>query len=147
MEIMLSQEDYRYVAEAISSDLKISYRIRDTAKILADQIRAGACHTVDSLTVGTMAAGRAEDAILEELVVQVLVGTEIVTERHSHEKYKMREYKACEGRRIADTIFDERRKDLIDETRRQWMEFQEWKQARAKSNTPPQAARKGKGGK
>lgn len=144
-EIVMNTEDFRHIAEAVVNYRKGRDRIEAAIPIVADHMKAGRYHVVDSLAAGEHAKWDAEDALLRELVVQVLVAVQIVMEQKSHIKYKMREDASCAAKNRSDEIFESRKDDLIQEEENEWFAFNNWRQQQAQGNTEIKV-KKSKGG-
>ncbi len=142
-EIVINSEDFRHVAKAVANYRKGRDRLEDSVLIVADHIRAGRRHIVDSLASGEAAKWDADDALMAELVTQVLVAVQIVFENKSHVRYRVREAKECEARRIADAIFEERKQEMVDAEMDEWLAFQAWRQ---RKSTEARSNAKKKGG-
>ena len=143
-EIMINSEDFRHVAEAVVNYRNGRDRLEDSVLVIADHIRVGRRHIVDSLSSGESAKWNADDALMKELVTQVLVAVQIVMENKSHVKYRIREAKADEARRIADTLFNENKERLVNAERDEWLEFNTWRQQKANGGKKGKTKTKGR---
>jgi len=109
--LQVNQRDYRYVAEAISSDYYMSQRIESLAELLCDMKRHANNFRVDSLMCGDMAVHRAKDAIFNALVVSILIAAEAKTCYQAFMKYREMEEAACDGRKKVDLKYRAQEKD------------------------------------
>ena len=131
MKIIIEQGDFHAISEAISHDWKLSNRIKDTARVLARHIDCDRNHSVDCLMVGSIATANATEAILKELIIQILVGVEIVTERGSHIKHKeILDGITIATRMVNDTFTDEHKKNVIDMIYQEKRDFEDFKKVR-----------------
>lgn len=144
-EIVMNCEDFRHIAKAAANYRKGRDRLEDTVLALADHIRNGRRHVVDSLAAGEHVKWNADDALMEELIVQVLVAVEIVCENKTHVKYRLRETMMSEARKRADEMFESRKDELIKAERDEWLAFNSWRQQQAQRNTEVEV-KKSKGG-
>lgn len=127
MKIIIEQSDFHAISRAIALDWKLSHRIKDTVSVLANHIKNDSRHSLDSLMVGSIATGNATHALLRELITQVLVGVEIVTERGSHIKHKeVLDAVADATAKIEKSFDDERRKQVMDSLREEKDAFEEF---------------------
>lgn len=131
MKIIIEQSDFLAIAEAISHDWGLCDRIKDTARVLARHIDIGRNHSVDCLMVGSVATSNATEAILKELITQILVGVEIVTERGSHIKHKeILNGITLATKMVNDTFTDEHKKNVIDMLYQEKRDFEDFKRIR-----------------
>ena len=138
-------EDFRHIAKAASNYRNGRDGLEDTVLALADHIRNGRRHIVDSLAAGEHVKWNADDALMEELIVQVLVAVQIVCENKTHIKYRLRETMMSEACKRADELFESRKDELIKAERDEWLAFNSWRQQQAQRNTKVEV-KKSKGG-
>lgn len=144
-DIVMNCEDFRHIAKAASNYRNGRDRLEDTVLALADHIRNGRRHIVDSLAAGEHAKWNADDALMEELIVQVLVAVQIVCENKTHVKYRLRETMTSEACKRADELFESRKDELINAEHDEWLAFNSWRQQQAQRNTKVEV-KKSKGG-
>ena len=142
-EIVINSEDFRHVAEAVVNYRRGLDRIEDSVLVIADHIRAGRRHVVDSLGAGESAKWNADDALMKELVTQVLVAVQIVMEDKIHVKYRMRETMSSEAKKRADEMFENRKDELISAEQDEWLAFNTWRQQRSTVRTTRKSKSKG----
>ena len=130
-EIVINAEDFRHVAKAVVNYRNGRDRIDDSVLVVADHIRAGRRHIVDSLSSGEHAKWEADDALMAELVTQVLVAVQIVVENKSHVKYRMRETMACEAQKRSDELFESKKNEIIRAEQDEWLAFNEWRRRKS----------------
>ena len=126
--IVLSEDTFRHAAKAVAHYQKGCDRIKDTILIIADHIRASRRHVCDSLGAGQSANWRADDALLEELVVQVLVALEISCSDHKHDvKYRLVEAAENEAAKAVLEEFESNKHELVMSAQHEYLEFLQWK--------------------
>lgn len=126
--IVLSEDTFRHAAKAVAHYQKGCDRIKDTILIIADHIRASRRHVCDSLGAGQSANWRADDALLEELVVQVLVALEISCSDHKHDvKYRLVEAAENEAAKAVLEEFENNKHELVMSAQQEYLEFLQWK--------------------
>lgn len=131
MKIIIEQSDFHAIASAISCDHKLSDRIKDTARVLAKHIDNSRYHTVDCLMVGSIATSNATVAILKELITQILIGVEIVTEHGSHIKHKEILHAITHAtKKVNDVFTDKHKKNIMDMLCQEKLDFEEFKKVR-----------------
>ncbi len=131
-EIVIDSENLRYVVEAVANYRTGRDRIEATVLTMADHIRNGRRHSLDSLMSGSMSTCRANDIMFEELVTQVLVAAQIVQDQKMDIKYQMIAEARCEAYKKATEAFERDKDNLVRDSRKAWLEFQEWKQTQEK---------------
>lgn len=126
--IVLDEDTFRHAAKAVVNCRTGCDRIKDTILIIADHIRAGRRHTGDSLGAGQSANWRADDALLEELVVQVLVALEISCSDHKHDvKYRLVEAAENKAAKAVFEEFENSKHEIVMSARQEYLEFLQWK--------------------
>lgn len=126
--IVLSEDTFRHAAKAVAHYQNGCDRIKDTILIIADHIRASRRHVCDSLGAGQSANWRADDALLEELVVQVLVALEISCSDHKHDvKYRLVEAAENEAAKAVLEEFESNKQELVMSAQQEYLEFLQWK--------------------
>ena len=106
----INESDFQYIARAVANYERGRSRIIDTIATITDHKRNSKRHTVDSLMCGSIAKWHAEDAMFEELIVQVLVAIEIVTGHKAEEKYRMIAHAESNARQVAINKFEQKQK-------------------------------------
>lgn len=142
--IIINDIDYRHVAKAVANYRRGRDRIEDTVKIVADHLRAGQRHTCDCLGAGMSARWRAEDALFEELVMQVLVAIEISCTEHKHDiKYKMCDEVESKAGKEALDKFEAEKSTIEREATQEWLDFHDWKKERERKAMSAKPHKKG----
>lgn len=131
MKIIIEESDFHAIARAISCDRQLSRRIEDTVKATARHLENDRNNSVDSLMVGSIATAHASNALIKELITQILVGVEIVTERGSHIKHKeVLDAVAIATKRVNDNFTDEHRQKVVEAIRQEKSDFEDFRKVR-----------------
>lgn len=144
MKIIIEQSDFHAIARAISCDWKLSRRIEDSVKVIAQHLKNEREHSVDCLMVGSIGTADASNALLKELITQILVGVEIVTERGSHVKHReVLNAVAIATKRVNDNFTDEHRKNVVKAIWQEKSDFEDFKKVRHATEVKEDIIKKG----
>lgn len=144
--IIDTESEYWDIANAITHYSRGAERIKSTARLLADHLRAKDRHAVDSLMWGSIASGYAGDALLRELIVHVFVAAEIVMEKALHIKHRDAEHAAGVARKQASELFQRDQDKIMERMAQRASDYATFKTmqglARVESNFPPPSGKR-----
>lgn len=148
--LILRDSQFKSIASAMVCDEKILRRLEGTVSVISEHIRAVNRSSCDSLMAGSIATYEAKDALMRQLIIEVLVGAMIMFQDCKHKEWEYIIDSKSSAHRHAREVFKKNKPKLEQQLRDYLCDFARWSidwNTRVKAESNKKSIKEKKGGK